>query len=217
MTHSDPERSAPPIFAQNENWLDKAIGDARKDGAFDNLPNTGKPLKLDEISVDSEYDLAFTMLKNAGVSPYWMEMQKDTDAFQQRMTDLIKRTRAFLADEIASDRADSETPPELAPKRRSWWNRLFGSDETAPTPLKPRYDRAALVRTRQMARDQYLEIAAELDAHLVKYHQSLPSNLWHLQRYRKSPEEFAAEFDNAIPDVDDLFNQKVLDAASAGS
>jgi hypothetical protein len=215
MTHSDPERSAPPIFAQNENWLDKAIADARKDGAFDNLPNTGKLLKLDEVSVDSEYDLAFTMLKNAGVSPYWMEMQKETDAFQQRMSDLINRTRALLADEIAADRAVPEMPPK--PKRRRWWARLFGDDEVGSTSVTPRYDRAALVRARQMARVQYLEIAADLDAHLVKYHQSLPSNLWHLQRYRKSPEEFAAEFDSAVPDVDDLLNQKVLDAAPAGS
>ncbi|MGH2550120.1 MAG: DUF1992 domain-containing protein [Thermomicrobiales bacterium] len=217
MTHSDPERSAPPAFAQNENWLDKAIADARKEGAFDNLPNTGKPLKLDEISVDSEYDLAFTMLKNAGVSPYWMEMQKDTDAFQQRMAVLIKRTRAFLADEIAREHDAPKAPPRPAPKRRGWWSKLFGSEDLESTPERARFDRATLVRTRQAARDQYLEIAAELDAHLVKYHQSLPSNLWHLQRYRKSPEEFAAEFDSAIPDVDDLFNQKVLDAAPAGS
>ncbi|CAN5539325.1 hypothetical protein BH09CHL1_BH09CHL1_01560 [soil metagenome] len=215
MTHSEPARSAPPIFAQNENWLDKAIADARKDGAFDNLPNTGKPRKLEENSVDSEYDLAFTMLKNAGVSPYWMEMQKDTDAFQRRMYDLIKRTRAFLADEVSADRAVPEVSP--TPKRRSWWSRLFGNDELSSAPTTPRYDRAALVRTRQSARDHYLEIAAELDAHLVKYHQSLPSNLWHLQRYRKSPQEFAAEFDSAVPDVDDLFNQKVLDVGPAGS
>lgn len=217
MSHSDPERSAPPIFAQNENWLDKAIADARKDGAFDDLPNTGKPLKLDEISVDTEYDLAFTMLKNAGVSPYWMEMQKDGDAIQQRMTDLVKRTRAFLVDTIAS----SSRPPESAPtptgKRKSLWARIFGHSEIEKPAEPARFDRDDLVRARQMARSQYLEMAAELDDHLVKYHQSLPSNLWHLQRYRKSPDEFAMEFDNAVPDVDDLFNNKVLDEAPSGS
>ena len=213
MSQPEPERTAPPIFAQNEHWLDKAIADARKDGAFDNLPNTGKPLKLDEVPVDSEWDLAFTMLKNAGVAPFWMEMQKDADAFQERMSELTARARAFLVENALAMR--TEQAPEPVPTgKRSLWDRIFGRSSTESAAIPVRFDRADLVRAREKARRDYLEIADELDAHLVKYHQSLPSNLWHLQRYRKSREEYAADFDSEVPGIDDLLNGKALDEAA---
>lgn len=213
MSQTDPERTSPPVFQQHENWLDKAIADARKEGAFDNLPNTGKPLKLDDMPVDSEWDLAFTMLKNAGVAPFWMEMQKDADAFQERMSVLVARTRAFLVDNTTAMRVEP-VPAQVATGKRSLWDRIFGRAATEPMAMPPRFDKADLIRARNKARSEYLEIAAELDAHLVKYHQSLPSNLWHLQRYRKSREEYAADFDTQVPEIDDLLNGKALDEAA---
>lgn len=214
MPQPDSERTAPPIFAQNEHWLDKAIADARKDGAFDDLPNTGKPLKLDEVSVDSEWDLAFTMLNNAGAAPFWVEMQKDADAFQERMTALAARTRIFLAENVVAMHAEPVQEP-ASTRKRSIWDRIFGRNETDSAVTVIRFDRADLIRARDKARADYLEIADELDVHLVKYHQSLPSNLWHLQRYRKSREEYAAEFDTSVPRIDDFLNGKALDEATA--
>ncbi len=207
MSQPAPERSAPPFLTQHENWLDQAIAKARSEGAFDDLPNTGKPLKLDNLSVDSEYDLAFTMLKNAGASPYWMEMQKDGDAIRAQMKSLIERTAAFITGVIA-DAPVAE--PEPLTEQRSIWNRIFGRHEISPAQPSVRFDRSDLVRARNRARAEYLERAAELDTQLVKYHQSLPSNLWHLQRYRPSMEEYAEEFDRAIPVIDTNFTQTPL-------
>ena len=90
------------------------------------------------------------------------------------------------------------------------WNRIFGRHHTPQLSHAPRWERSDLVRARNRARAQYLEKAAELDAQMVKYHQSLPSNLWHLQRYRPSMEEYAEEFDRAIPVIDTHFTQTPL-------
>jgi hypothetical protein len=211
MPQANPERNVPHVVQQTGNWFDRAIAKAREDGAFDDLPNTGKPLKLDQNAVPTEWDLAFSMLKNAGVAPLWMEMQQDADELGTRMEELARRTREFLSSQAEVLRHPA--PRAEAKQRKSLWNRIFGQAASA-LDQRARFERDDLIRERDRARREYVELAGEQDALIVKYHQALPSGLWHLQRYRKSLDEHAADFDRAVPRIDDLLNGKPLDEAA---
>ncbi len=51
---------------------------AMQEGLFDDLPNKGKPLKLEDYSwVPEDLRLAFKILKNAGCIPPEMELRKE--------------------------------------------------------------------------------------------------------------------------------------------
>jgi hypothetical protein len=50
------------------------IREAVLNGEFDNLPNKGKPLSLDDMAhIPEELRAGYTILKNAGVLPEEME------------------------------------------------------------------------------------------------------------------------------------------------
>jgi hypothetical protein len=58
--------------------IDQHIAEAQRAGLFDNLSGSGKPLNLDDDSMVPEEDrIAHRMLKNAGLAPAWIELQKE--------------------------------------------------------------------------------------------------------------------------------------------
>jgi DnaJ homolog subfamily C member 28 len=60
------------------NLIDQHIAEAQRAGLFDNLPGSGKPLNLDDDSMVPEEDrVGHRMLKNAGLAPAWIELQKE--------------------------------------------------------------------------------------------------------------------------------------------
>src|SRR5437879_3698105 len=60
---------------------ERKIQEAIDEGAFDNLPGKGKPLKLDDDPFTPPHlRLANRILKNAGVLPDWMQLEKDIEA-----------------------------------------------------------------------------------------------------------------------------------------
>lgn len=61
-------------MANIEDHIQKAI----REGAFDNLPNKGKPLRLDDDThVDPEWRLANHMLKSSGFTLPWIEKRQE--------------------------------------------------------------------------------------------------------------------------------------------
>ncbi|MEC5345243.1 DUF1992 domain-containing protein [Brenneria populi] len=67
--------------------VERHITQAREEGAFDNLPGTGKPLVLDDDSaVPPDLRVAYRLLKNAGCLP--VELQERKEALQ--LTDLLE-------------------------------------------------------------------------------------------------------------------------------
>lgn len=53
-------------------------------GEFDNLPNKGKPLNLDDMAhIPEELRAGYTILKNAGVLPEEMELKKEIVSLQK--------------------------------------------------------------------------------------------------------------------------------------
>ncbi|GAB5045956.1 DnaJ family domain-containing protein [Thermodesulfovibrio sp. TK110] len=61
-----------------EKIAEEKIREAMEQGIFDDLPNKGKPLKLEDLSwVPEDLRLAYKILKNAGCIPPEIEIRKE--------------------------------------------------------------------------------------------------------------------------------------------
>lgn len=66
------------IFAALERIAEKRIREAIQRGEFDNLPGSGKPLKLeDDRHIPEDLRLAYKILKNADCLPPELELKKE--------------------------------------------------------------------------------------------------------------------------------------------
>ncbi|NLI11249.1 DUF1992 domain-containing protein [Pelotomaculum propionicicum] len=60
------------------------IREAIENGEFDDLPNKGKPLDLDNMAhIPEELRAGYTILKNAGVLPEELELKKEIVSLQK--------------------------------------------------------------------------------------------------------------------------------------
>jgi hypothetical protein len=60
------------------------IREAMLNGEFNNLPNRGKPLNLDDMAhIPEELRAGYSILKNAGVLPEEMELKKEIVSLQK--------------------------------------------------------------------------------------------------------------------------------------
>ena len=191
-----------PLNAQREdNWLDKAIADARERGEFDNLPGQGKRIDLGpESAAPGEYDLAFSMLANAGYVPIFVDLAKELDALEIDLatlrTSAVEEINRLLAE---LDKLEAATDVRSVGPRPSRWQRFWkgsGDDENRE-PMT----RDVVERRRRVLRDRHGDLADRLDAKTSEFHAAIPRELWHLQRNRKSRAEWDAVFDAACPDA----------------
>lgn len=61
-----------------EGVVDKQIRDAIEQGHFDHLSGQGKPIDLQEnLFAPRDWRLAYKVMKDAGVSPEWIERDKE--------------------------------------------------------------------------------------------------------------------------------------------
>ncbi|GDX41460.1 hypothetical protein LBMAG21_17520 [Armatimonadota bacterium] len=75
-----------------EALAERQVQDAVEEGAFDNLPGKGKPLRFENLTGIPYAELiANRILKNAGVLPEWVQAQKDLEA--EISTLLAQRTK----------------------------------------------------------------------------------------------------------------------------
>ena len=73
-----------------DQWAERHILDAQRQGEFDNLPGSGEPLTLDEdLHVPPELRAGYRLLKNAGCLP--PELQQRKEALD--LADLLKTVR----------------------------------------------------------------------------------------------------------------------------
>jgi DnaJ family protein C protein 28 len=79
---------------------DRKIEEAIEEGAFDNLPGKGQPLRLDDTPAH------LRILKNAGVLPDWMQMDREIVAEREECLRLFAR----MAREYPRRRARAESP-----------------------------------------------------------------------------------------------------------
>lgn len=74
-------RPTAKYMASFDDLVEEKIRKAREEGAFDNLEGHGKPINLyDNPFEPPEMKMVFKLLKDAGFSPYWIELGKDVDA-----------------------------------------------------------------------------------------------------------------------------------------
>ncbi|MCM5570206.1 DUF1992 domain-containing protein [Burkholderiaceae bacterium FT117] len=69
------------MFAAFNELIEQRIDEARRQGAFDDLPGAGRPLDLDDDRmVPEELRVAYRILKNAGFVPPEVEALRDLDS-----------------------------------------------------------------------------------------------------------------------------------------
>ena len=88
-----------------ETLIERQIREAIDEGQFDNLPHRGEPLPNDNNPYAGDSELAFHILKNAGVAPPWIEADRE-------VRELLERRDAILARAAAGP-----APSELARRR----------------------------------------------------------------------------------------------------
>ncbi len=70
--------------------VEDRIRKAQDEGVFDNLPDKGKPLNLeDDRSVPEDLRMTFKVLKNAHCLPFEMELRKEIFSLHQLLTAAI--------------------------------------------------------------------------------------------------------------------------------
>jgi hypothetical protein len=183
---------------EEANWLDKAVGEARRRGDFDDLPGRGEPIRLSPAQPDNEWELAFSILKNAGYAPYWVELGKEIDAATAALPAARQHAREVIQALLAQT-GEPAAAPAPAHERRSFrfFRRSAPPQPRAAESLRP----ADVERERLRLRTAYLDRVDELNAKIQEYHRALPDDLWRLQRPRPNREEMAAEFDRDCPPV----------------
>jgi hypothetical protein len=82
-----------------EKIVEERIKQSQKKGEFDNLPGSGKPLAIEDISrIPEDLRLAYKILKNADCVPPEIEIKKEirtTEALLENMTDEKRKYKAI--------------------------------------------------------------------------------------------------------------------------
>ena len=193
-----------------DSWVDTAIREAGERGEFDDLPGRGQPLRLDDNPFAGDRALGFRVLKNAGVLPYWMELEKEIGADLAALRELRERSGRYLSARVASTSSGDlgSGPGRGGARARRWpaalarW--LFGLHRSGGGRADDRHqpDPAALAVERRRARRAYLERAARLDETIRLYNAALPDDLRWRERPRLPHDQAVREFDAACPPVD---------------
>jgi hypothetical protein len=78
-----------------EKVAERAIREAMRDGKFDDLPNRGQPLDLEDyFNVPEEWRAAYGLLKSARVLPEEAELLKEIERLEQELQSAAPPSRA---------------------------------------------------------------------------------------------------------------------------
>ncbi|MEX1247449.1 MAG: DnaJ family domain-containing protein [Anaerolineales bacterium] len=88
--------------------IEEIIQQAMREGAFDNLPGKGQPLKLDENPfLDPEWQLAYHLLKQNGFAPDFIEQRQSIELELAAAREALARSWAWRQKALAAgERAD---------------------------------------------------------------------------------------------------------------
>ena len=77
-----------------ESAVERKIREAQERGDFDNLPGRGRPLQGEPW--EGEWGMAHHLLKQAGMTLPWIALGQDIEAQQERLRELLEKTKAYL-------------------------------------------------------------------------------------------------------------------------
>jgi hypothetical protein len=97
------ERQVAPTW---ESLVDRQIREAMEEGKFDGLPFQGQPLPPPDDQFAGAWAMAFTMLRNAGAAPPWIEADKVVRALLARLDAILERAAAGPAPGPSARRRD---------------------------------------------------------------------------------------------------------------
>jgi hypothetical protein len=88
-----------------EKIAEKKIREAMADGAFDDLPNAGRPLDLEDYFATPEHlRMAHSILKSAGIVPAEVELLNELAVLEQRLRDATGAERKAAEEAVAAAR-----------------------------------------------------------------------------------------------------------------
>lgn len=104
MQKAQQNRKLARYMSSTRDLVEEQIIKARQRGDFDNLAGAGKPLDLEENPFEpAEMRMAYKILKDNDFAPYWIELGKEIDAAQDKLSreiDYFKRyCQVFWADQ----------------------------------------------------------------------------------------------------------------------
>ena len=150
-----------PYKRTPQSWqtlADERIREAMAQGAFDNLPNAGKPLPLDDNPYAGDRAMAFRVLKSHGALPRELELGREADAemaqAERLLLELRHRRDTLTTKRIVTARDRRAYNIALAKAReryeailREARNRILTLNISAPPALhREMPDSAALLR-----------------------------------------------------------------------
>lgn len=186
-------------------WIQDTLTEAIERGEFDNLPQAGKPIKIERNPYQPELDMAFSRMKNAGTAPAWIELDREIHTMQATLDQWLQATAGRLAAEAAriqqlANGPIATTPPEHRPWHQRWWPfRLFADIDDDTADVDPDIAWQRWRYERKVVREQYLDRAGKLDDKIELFNNSVPRDLWHLEKLRLLPEKAEAKFETACP------------------
>jgi hypothetical protein len=75
--------------------VEMKIREAMAEGAFDNLPNAGQPLDLEDyFATPAHLRMAHSILKSAGLVPAEVELLNELASLEQRLRDTTRPSRS---------------------------------------------------------------------------------------------------------------------------
>jgi len=100
---------------------DRKIRDAQEEGAFDNLPGKGKPLKLDfDPNVPPEMRAAYRLMKEAQILPDWIQLDKEVRTFQQQLQERLEESPAGGPSRSSASAPPGRREPRFELRKSAW-------------------------------------------------------------------------------------------------
>jgi DnaJ family protein C protein 28 len=140
-----------------EHAVEKQIREAIERGDFENLPGQGKALDLgDDPFTPRDWQLAYKILKDAGMAPDWIEQDKEIRAERQALASLLEERARWIRERVVRKKT-------LPPDR-----------------MIVEHERVALVREQTCI--HFRERAADLNRQIDTFNLKVPSSRLHHPR-----------------------------------
>jgi len=106
-----------------EKLVEERIKKAQKEGSFDDLEGSHKPLKLDDMNIPDDLRLAHKILKNAGFLPPEVELKKKITHTEQLLETAeidspqrvkIQKKLNYLLTKLSTAKGDQPCSPLLS-------------------------------------------------------------------------------------------------------